>query len=100
MPLIKSSSEAAFKQNVAEMRRAGHPEKQALAASYDNQRRAKAEGHAAGGAPAPIPGSPPAANIPGFGAGIGTGTANQIHMHGLIHGPGTGRSDSIRMRVP
>ena len=44
MPLNKSTSEAAFKSNVAEMIRAGHPRDQALAAAYRVQR-----GHAAGG---------------------------------------------------
>lgn len=39
MPLIKSGSKAAFKSNVAEMIRAGHPRDQALAASYSNARR-------------------------------------------------------------
>lgn len=43
MPLIKSSSDAAFKTNVAEMIRAGHPRDQALAASY-RVKRGKADG--------------------------------------------------------
>jgi hypothetical protein len=39
MPLIKSGSQEAFKSNVAEMVKAGHPQKQALAAAYSNQRK-------------------------------------------------------------
>lgn len=44
MPLIKSSSDAARSENIAEMIRAGHPRDQAIAASYDNQRRNRATG--------------------------------------------------------
>jgi len=40
MPLIKSKSEKAFKSNVSEMVKAGHPLKQALAASYSVKREA------------------------------------------------------------
>ena len=85
MPLTKSSSEAAFKQNVAEMRLAGHPRAQALAAAYRNQSEAKAQGHAKGGI------------IPGVSRVGGTGPT---HFHGLVHGSGNGRSDSISTRVP
>lgn len=35
MPLIKSNSKPAFKQNVSEMIKAGHPQNQALAAAYN-----------------------------------------------------------------
>ena len=38
MPLEKSKSEAAFKSNVAEMIKSGHPKEQALAAAYSIQR--------------------------------------------------------------
>lgn len=41
MPLIKSASKAAFESNVREMYKAGHPLKQALAASYATQRKAR-----------------------------------------------------------
>jgi len=41
MPLIKSKSEKAFKKNVAEMVRAGHPVRQAVAAAYAVKRKAK-----------------------------------------------------------
>ena len=44
MPLIKSSSKAAFSQNVSEMMHAGHPQNQALAAAYRIKRRGKQTG--------------------------------------------------------
>lgn len=55
MPLQHSSSEAAFKSNVAEMIRAGHPRDQALAAAYRVKRERRAAGGALafGGSPAP-----------------------------------------------
>ena len=55
MPLLKSKSDAAFKTNVSEMIRAGHPRDQALAAAYRVRRQARAAGggFALGGGPAP-----------------------------------------------
>jgi len=44
MPLEKSRSNAARSRNIREMVRAGHPVKQAVAAAYRNQRRAKRRG--------------------------------------------------------
>lgn len=44
MPLIKSKSDAAFKSNVAEMVKAGHPQDQALAAAYRVKREKRADG--------------------------------------------------------
>lgn len=44
MPLKKSSSKKARQSNIDEMIKAGHPPKQAVAAAYDNQRRAKKKG--------------------------------------------------------
>ena len=41
MPLKKGSSEKIFSKNVAEMIKAGHPLKQALAAAYQVQRESK-----------------------------------------------------------
>jgi len=41
MPLKKSSSKKAVKENIREMKAAGYPQKQAVAASLDNQRRMK-----------------------------------------------------------
>lgn len=42
MPLKKSATEAAVSTNIREMVKAGHPQKQAVAAALDNQRRVKA----------------------------------------------------------
>jgi hypothetical protein len=39
MPLKKGKSEATFKSNVKEMIKAGHPQKQALAAAYAQKRK-------------------------------------------------------------
>lgn len=47
MPLMKSASKAAFSKNVSEMIKAGHPQDQALAASYSIKQ--KVEGRAIGG---------------------------------------------------
>lgn len=41
MPLEKSGSDAARSRNIAEMVRSGRPVKQAVAAAYRNQRKAK-----------------------------------------------------------
>jgi hypothetical protein len=41
MPLVKSKGEKAFHKNVKEMVKAGHPIKQAVAAAYATQRKAK-----------------------------------------------------------
>jgi hypothetical protein len=43
MPLMKSITDKAFRYNVAEMVKAGHPQKQALAAAYRTQRAAKSK---------------------------------------------------------
>ena len=40
MPLIKSKSKKAFKENVSEMVKSGHPVKQAVAAAYSEKREA------------------------------------------------------------
>jgi len=41
MPLKKSSSKSAFKSNVKEMVKSGHPVKQAVAAAYATKRKAQ-----------------------------------------------------------
>jgi hypothetical protein len=41
MPLKKSASKAAFKANVREMVKSGRPVKQAVAAAYSTQRKAR-----------------------------------------------------------
>lgn len=45
MPLIKSASNEARQENIKEMIDAGHPPKQAVAASYENQREAARSDH-------------------------------------------------------
>lgn len=40
MPLKKGSSDKTRSENIAELRRSGYPEKQAVAIAYDQQRRA------------------------------------------------------------
>lgn len=82
MPLIKSKSEPAFKQNVSEMIRAGHPRDQALAAAYRNQRQSKAGGGALS--------SPP------FWA---RSAAHDLERSGFIHGYTGGRTDAVPARV-
>jgi hypothetical protein len=41
MPLEKGSSDETRSRNIAEMERSGHPAKQAIAAAYHQQRKAK-----------------------------------------------------------
>jgi len=41
MPLIKSPSDKARSSNIREMVKAGHPQKQAIAAAYSVQRKEK-----------------------------------------------------------
>ncbi len=41
MPLKKSPSKKAFKENVKEMVKSGHPVKQAVAAAYSTKRKAE-----------------------------------------------------------
>ena len=41
MPLIKSKSKKAFKENIRREMKAGKPQKQALAIAYATKRRAK-----------------------------------------------------------
>jgi hypothetical protein len=44
MPLKKSSSKAAVSQNIREMVKSGRPQKHAVAAALENQRRMKRKG--------------------------------------------------------
>ena len=43
MPLKKGSSKKVISENIAEMRHAGHPTQQAIAAAYSVQREAKGQ---------------------------------------------------------
>jgi hypothetical protein len=43
MPLEKSASKEARSRNIAEMIRAGYPQKRAAAAAYRNQRKVRAQ---------------------------------------------------------
>lgn len=45
MPLIKSKTDQAFKSNIREMIKAGHPQDQAVAAAYATQRKAAHSEH-------------------------------------------------------
>jgi hypothetical protein len=45
MPLIKSASDSARSENIAEMIKSGHPKDQAIAAAYHNQRQAERHTH-------------------------------------------------------
>lgn len=45
MPLIKSTSKAAFGKNIAQEMRAGRPEKQAVAIAYSERRSAEKSEH-------------------------------------------------------
>lgn len=49
MPLKKSSSKGAVSTNIKEMMASGRPQKQAVAAALDNQRRMRAKGLEKGG---------------------------------------------------
>jgi hypothetical protein len=44
MPLKKGKSKKVLSENIAEMRRSGHPEKQSVAAAYSMQRKARGRG--------------------------------------------------------
>ncbi len=41
MPLKTGTSQSAFRTNIKEMVRAGHPQKQAVAAAYSQKRKAQ-----------------------------------------------------------
>lgn len=71
MPLLPGKSDAIISRNIREMRRAGHPQKQAVAAAMTNARRARATG----------------------------GQVNKVHV-GPIHSNVAGRTDHLPINVP
>ena len=72
MPLKKGKSQATISQNISEMMHAGHPQKQAIAASLEQARQSRAEG----------------------------GDVNaKIHV-GPIHSNVAGRTDHLPINVP
>lgn len=44
MPLMKGNSKEVISQNIAELRRSGRPEKQAVAIAYSEARRSSSKG--------------------------------------------------------
>lgn len=44
MPLVKGGSDKVRSENIGEMRRAGWPRKQAIAAAYSQQRKSRRKG--------------------------------------------------------
>jgi len=114
MPLARGLSQATIGRNIAEMERAGHPRKQAIAAAL-NVARGRAAGGTITGTPSPIPAlntRPP--GIPGVGPepegvpGIPPipkppkplgGDKTKVHTGPIMsHVPG--RTDHLPMHVP
>ena len=71
MPLKHGKSQETISSNIAEMVKAGHPQKQAVAAALNQARQSRAEG----------------------------GASNKIHV-GPIHSPVAGRTDHLPINVP
>jgi hypothetical protein len=85
MPLIKSGSRAAVSQNIAEMRQAGHPQAQAVAAALSNARKYGAKMQAGGG---------------GFQAPLGERiAARNLIRQGFLHSAVPGRTDKLPITV-
>jgi len=81
MPLIKSGSRAAMSENIREMVKAGHPQKQAIAAAY-RQARQYGKKFAGGG-----------------GANIGSLEARGLAHSGMIKSAVPGRTDKLPITV-
>lgn len=80
MPLHAGKSSATVSQNIREMRQAGHPQNQSVAAAM----RMKDQSRSAGGVTKAFPGATP----------------TLIHHHGLVPGDGSGRGDTVDAAVP
>lgn len=80
MPLAKGKSQKVISSNISEMVRAGHSQKQAIAAALKTAREARAMGGM-------YPPKPQAS------------TASKLHV-GPIHSPVAGRTDHLPMHVP
>jgi len=76
MPLVKGKSEADIGHNIAEMEKAGHPRKQAIAAALNTARHSKA-----------------------IGGGFRAPRGPKLHT-GPIHSGVAGRTDHLPMQVP
>lgn len=80
MPLIKSGSRAAVSENIAEMRHAGHPQAQAVAAALSNARKYGGK----------------------FAAGGPSGeryAQRQVQSQGFLHSSVPGRTDKLPITV-
>lgn len=73
MPLKQGSSQKTISSNIAEMMRAGHPQKQSVAAALSTARKARADG--------------------------GEVSKDKVHV-GPIHSPVAGRTDHLPINVP
>lgn len=106
MPLIKSASKEAFSENVSEMVKAGHPQKQALAAAYATARKAGAkyaEGglvpHMADGGVGAVNIEDPARMTPYFIRQEGRGWGANPFTKGLLNSAVPGRTDQLPTTV-